>query len=75
MKMERKIWRVLMKATEDETVPWGYYGPENCRWATREEMQRFGVKDCPLVHLDQAGEIDCYFTTTKAVVVRAGTTQ
>ena len=69
MKAERKIYNVLMKATREETVPWGYYGPETCRWATREEMARFGLESCPLVHLDDSGEIDCYFTETDAIVV------
>src|ERR1700747_2976022 len=67
---ERKIYDVLMKATKEGTVPFGYYGPETCRWATQEEMQRFGFKDFPLVHLDEKGDIDCYFTETEAVTIR-----
>ena len=65
-----KIWEVLMKATEEGTVPFGCYGPETCRWATQEEMQRFGLNVCPLVHLDENGDIDCYFTETEAVTTR-----
>jgi len=67
---ERKIYDVLMKATKESTVPLGYYGPETCRWATQEEMQRFGLKDYPLVHLDEKGDIDCYFNETEAVTIR-----
>jgi hypothetical protein len=32
-------------------------------------MRRFGLEDCPMVHLDERGEIDCYFTETGATVV------
>jgi hypothetical protein len=42
---------------------------ETRRWATPDEMRRFGLKDCPLVHVDQSGEIDCYFTEAGATVV------
>jgi hypothetical protein len=65
----RKIYDVFMRATEAGTVPFGYYGPETCRWATHSETQRFGLEIAPLVHFDEAGSIDCYFTETKAVVV------
>ena len=67
---ERKIYDVLMKATKEGNVPFGYYGPETCRWATQEEMQRFSLKDFPLVHLDEKGEIDCFITETEAVTIR-----
>ena len=67
---ERKIYDVLMKATNGGSVPFGYYGPETCRWATQEEMQRFSLKDFPLVHLDEKGDIDRYFTETEAVIIR-----
>jgi hypothetical protein len=67
--LERKIYDVLMKATKEGTVPFAYYGPETCRWATPEEMQRFRLKDFPLVHLDETGDIDCCFTETEAVTV------
>ena len=67
---ERKIYDVLMEATKEGTVPFGYYGPETCRWATQEEMQRFSLRDFPLVHLDENGDIDCYFTETEAVTIR-----
>jgi hypothetical protein len=67
---QRKIWEVLMTATKEGTVPFGCYGPETCRWATQEEVRRFGLKDYPLVHLDENGDIDCYFTETEAVTVR-----
>jgi hypothetical protein len=63
------IWKVLMHATKNNLVPDGYYGPETCRWATREEMQRFNLETAPLVHLGRDGNGDCYFTETKAVVV------
>jgi hypothetical protein len=56
--------------TSDGSVPLGYYGAETCRWATQDEMQRFGLKACPLVHLDERGDVDCYFTETEAVTVR-----
>ena len=48
----------------------GFYGPGTIRWATREEMRSWGLRDAPLVHIDESGEADCYFTTTKAVVIR-----
>jgi hypothetical protein len=67
---ERKIYDVLIKATKEGTVPFGYYGPETCRWTTQEEMQRFGLNDHPLVHLDEKGDIDCYFTETEPVTIR-----
>ena len=35
---------------------------------TGREKRRFGLKDCPMVHLDESGEIDCYFTETGATV-------
>jgi hypothetical protein len=38
MKTIRKIYDVFMKATREGNVPFGYYGPETCRWATQEEM-------------------------------------
>jgi hypothetical protein len=68
---ERRIYEVLLRATNEGTVPFGYYGPETCRWATQEEMQRFGLRTCPLVHLDEKGRIDSYFTETEAVTVRS----
>ena len=67
---ERKIYDVLMNAVNEDTVPFGYYGPETCRGASQDEMLRFGLKACPLVHLDENGAIDCYFTETEAVTVR-----
>jgi hypothetical protein len=72
---ERKIYDVFMKATKEGNVPFGYYGPETCRWATQEEVRRLGLKDYPMVHypmvhLDENGEIDCYFTETEAVITR-----
>ena len=67
---ERNIYDVLMKAIKEATVPFDYYGPETCRWATQEETQRFGLKDYPLVHFDEKGDIDCYFTETEAVTIR-----
>jgi hypothetical protein len=66
---ERKIYDVLMHAIKSGNVPFGYYGSGTCRWATSEEMRRFDLKDCQLVHLDGSGEIDCYFTETDAVIV------
>jgi hypothetical protein len=33
-------------------------------------MQRFSLKAFPLVHLDEKGDIDCYFTETEAVAIR-----
>ena len=36
---------------------------------TGREKRRFGLKDCPMVHLDKSGEIDCYFTEAGATVV------
>ena len=43
--------------------------PEKTLSATPDEMRRFGLKDCPMVHIDESGEIDCYFTETGATVV------
>ena len=65
----RQIYNTFMRAVRDGSIPFGYYGPETCRWATPDEMRRFGLKDCPLVHIDESGEIDCYFTETGATVV------
>jgi hypothetical protein len=64
---EHQIYNVLMRAVNSGTVPDGYYGPEKCRWATPHEMRRFGLKACPLVHLDEGGNIDAYFTESEAV--------
>ena len=61
MKRVRQIYNSLMRAVKD--------GPETCRWATPDEMRHFGLEDCPMVHLDESGEIDCYFTETGATVV------
>ena len=69
MKRTRQIYNSLMRAVRDGSIPFGYYGPETCRWATPAERRRFGLKDCPMVHLDERGEIDCYFTETGATVV------
>lgn len=69
MSAERNIYNVIMKATEEGTVPDGHYGPDTCRWATQDEMRRFGLKSRPVVHLNSNGDIDCYFTETEAVVV------
>ena len=46
MKRERQIYNALMRAFEEGCVPFGYYGPETCRWATPDEMRRFGLEDC-----------------------------
>jgi hypothetical protein len=69
MKRVRQIYNALMRAIKEGSVPFGYYGPETCRWATPDEMRCFGLKDCPMVHVDQSGEIDCYFTEAGATVV------
>ena len=69
MKRARQIYDALMRAFEEGCVPFGYYGPETCRWATPDEMRRFGLKDCAMVHLDQSGEIGCYLTEAGATVV------
>ena len=69
MKRVRQIYNALMRAVKEGSIPFGSYGPETCRWATPDEMRRFGLKDCPMVHLDKSGEIDCYFTETGATVV------
>ena len=45
----------LMRAVKEGSVPFGYYGPETCRWATPDEMRRFSLEDCPVVHLDKSG--------------------
>ena len=37
--------------------------------AANELARRFGLEDCPMVHLDKSGEIDCYFTETGATVL------
>jgi hypothetical protein len=65
----RQIYNSLMRAVKEGSIPFGYYGPETCRWATPDEMRRFGLEECPMVHLDERGEIDCYFTETGATVV------
>ena len=49
MKRVRRIYNVFMRAVKEGSVPSGYYGPETCRWATPEEMRRFGLEDCPMV--------------------------
>ena len=71
MTIERNIYDVFIKATKEGLVPFGYYGPETCRWATQNEMQQWGLDIAPLVHFDEGGDIDCYFTETEAVVVRS----
>ena len=50
MKRARQIYNALMRAFEEGCVPFGYYGPETCRWATPDEMRRFGLEHCPMVH-------------------------
>jgi hypothetical protein len=35
MKPVRQIYNALMRAIKEGSVPFGYYGPETCRWATR----------------------------------------
>jgi hypothetical protein len=72
MKRERQIYNALMRAVKEGCIPFGYYGPETCRWANPDEMRRFGLKDCPMVHLDKSGEID--FTETGATVGSGGVT-
>ena len=37
MKRERQIYNAFMKAVKEGCVPFGYYGPETCRWATPDE--------------------------------------
>jgi hypothetical protein len=68
MKRARLIYDAFRRAVREGCVPFGYYGPETCRWATPDEMRRFGLETV-LVHLDKSGEIDCYFTETRATVV------
>jgi hypothetical protein len=36
----RKIHNVFMKANKEGAVPFGYYGPETCRWATQKEIRQ-----------------------------------
>jgi hypothetical protein len=69
MKRTRQIYNALMRAVKEGSIPFGCYGPETCRRATPEEMRRFGLKDCAMVHLDQSGEIGCYLTEAGATVV------
>jgi hypothetical protein len=45
MKRTRQIYDAFMRAIKDGCVPFGYYGPETCRWATPAEMRRFGLRD------------------------------
>jgi hypothetical protein len=59
MKRARLIYDAFRRAVGEGCVPFGYYGPETCRWATPDEMRRFGLEDSPMVHLDESGEIDC----------------
>jgi hypothetical protein len=47
MKRVRQIYNSLMRAVKEGCVPFGYYGPETYRWATPDEMRRFG-RDAPL---------------------------
>jgi hypothetical protein len=65
----RNIYDVMMKATDEGTVPDGYYGPGTVRWATPAEMRHFKLTECPMVHLDKNGNVDCYFTETEAVTL------
>jgi hypothetical protein len=39
MRRERQIYNAFMRAIKEGCVPFGYYGPETCRWATPEEMR------------------------------------
>ena len=48
MKRTREIYDVFMRAVKEGSIPFGYYGPETCRWATPDEMRRFGLEDCPM---------------------------
>jgi hypothetical protein len=41
MKRVRQIYNVFMRAVKEGCIPFGYYGPETCRWATPDEMRRF----------------------------------
>jgi hypothetical protein len=41
MKRVRKIYSSLMRAVKEGSIPFGFYGPETCRWATPDEMRRF----------------------------------
>ena len=63
MKRVRQIYNAFMRAAQEGSIPFGYYGPETCRWATPDEMRRFGLKDCPMVHLNES------VTETGATVV------
>ena len=47
MKRVRQIYNAFMRALKEGSIPFGYYGPETCRWATPDEMRRFGLEDCP----------------------------
>ena len=57
MKRVRQIYDALMRAIKEDSIPFGYYGPETCRWATPDEMRRFGLEDCPMVHLDKSAKL------------------
>jgi hypothetical protein len=46
MKPTRQICDAFMRAIKEGSIPFGYYGPETCRWATPEEMRRFGLEYC-----------------------------
>ena len=72
LKRVRQIYNAFMRVVREGSVPFGCYGPETCRWATPDEMRRFGLEDCPKVHLDESGEIDCYFITETGATVVPG---
>ena len=57
MKRVRQIYNALMRAVKEGCVSMCYYGPETCRWATPDEMRRFGLEDCPMVHLDKSAKL------------------
>jgi len=48
MKRARLIYDGFRRAVKEGSIPFGYYGPETCRWATPDEMRRFGLEDCPM---------------------------
>ena len=66
MKRVRQIYNSLMRAVKEGSVPFDYYGPETCRWATPDAIDIHK----PLILLIVAcGILRGFFHTNQLIVV------